>query len=299
MRTWAKTISVLAVSLLIVCGAFSGVRYLTKGDIAQQQTQQIPQLVPKRTGCVNALVLGVDEEEKRTDTILAVSYDLEDQQIRILSVPRDTRVYFQNGYHKVNAAYAYGGAEQSKSVVTALTGIPFTYYMVFTTSAFRDIIDALGGVYFDVPRDMYYRDPVQNLTIDLKKGYQLLDGRRAEQLVRFRRYPEGDIARVHVQQEFFRALAEQKINGGMIKSLPKLYGAWSKNIKTDITVGDVMKYLSDAADLSAEHITMYDLPGAYNDTDYGTSYWICDKEKTKELVRTEFGYENGNRTTEE
>lgn len=294
MRSWIKTFCTLALSLFIICGIFAVIRYFTAPRAQMAPEQQESPTVQEAVKPLNILVLGVDEEQTRTDTILAISYQPDKNAAHILSVPRDTRVYFGGDYHKINAAYGRGGAEQSQSVVTALTGLPFDRYMVFTTSSFRDIIDALGGVYFDVPRDMYYRDPVQGLTINLKKGRQLLNGEQSEQLVRYRRYPEGDIARVHMQQQFFHALAEQKLNASIIKSLPRLYSVWSNNIKTNITAADITAYLSKLSELSAENVSMHDLPGAYNDTDYGTSYWICNKTKTAELIRSQFGYENGN-----
>lgn len=289
MRSFIKIISALALSLIIVCASFAATRRMTAGQPEQTVQPAQETQAPKQTGKMNILILGVDKDQTRADTIMAVSCNLDENYIRILSVPRDTRVYFGGDHHKINAAYGRG-VQQIKETVTALTGIPFDRYMVFTTDAFRDVIDALGGVWFDVPRDMNYRDPKQNLTISLKKGYQLLDGDKAEQLVRFRRYPEGDIARIHMQQKFFAALAEQKLNKSIITNLPRLYGALSKNITTDISISDIMKYLPNMSDLSAENVSIHDLPGNYNDTDYGASYWICDKMKTKELVRAEFGY---------
>lgn len=290
MRSFIKVISALALSLIVVCTSFAATRRMSAGHTEQEAQPVQETQAPRQTGIINILILGVDKDQTRTDTIMAVSCNLDENHVRILSVPRDTRVYFGGDYHKINAAYGRGGVEQTKEAVTALTGIPFNNYMVFTTDAFRDVIDALGGVWFDVPRDMNYRDPEQNLTINLKKGYQMLDGNKAEQLVRFRRYPEGDIARVHMQQKFFAALAEQKLNKSIITSLPRLYGACSKNITTDITLADIMRHIPNVSDLSAENVSIYDLPGDFNDTDYGVSYWICDKTKTKELVRAEFGY---------
>ena len=123
------------------------------------------------------------------------------------------------------------GAQGSVEAVTRLTGIPINYYVEFGFEAFRDTIDALGGVYYDVPQNMNYDDPAQDLHIHLTKGYQLLDGDKSEQLVRFRRYPEGDIKRVEVQLNFIKTVAEQKMNSAIITKLPELYKALSKNIK--------------------------------------------------------------------
>ena len=134
----------------------------------------------------------------------------------MLSIPRDTRMYIGSKYQKINAAYAMRtkegkikGPNGTIDAVTRLTGIPINYYVEFSFDAFRETIDALDGVDFYVPQRMVYRDPEQGLYINLSKGQQLLDGDKAEQLVRFRQYPEGDIKRVQVQQDFIRAVAAQ------------------------------------------------------------------------------------------
>lgn len=299
MKLFLKGLSVLVVSLTVVSLVFFiGTRGKTQPEQPENMNTgvSVPQETQKETGRINTLVLGVDNDGLRTDTIVLVSYDLDKNDVNVLSIPRDTRVYIENGYHKINAAHAMGGSEGSLKAVQRLTGIPIDYYVEFTCSAFREVIDALGGVDFDVSRDMKYTDPEQGLYINLKKGYQHLDGDKAEQLVRFRKYPEGDIARVRTQQEFFQALASQKLNPGMIKNLPKLYQALRKNIQSNITAADVMKYLPNLSELQPDKVRMHRLPGHYNDTDYGTSYWICDKADTDRLIRQSFGYEQGRQT---
>lgn len=296
--------SILGISLAVILSAFfiaavCGV-FNSNAPIPEENgeiTEDLLEPVDKASGKVNALLLGVDNEGLRTDTIIIVSYDLDNDKINVLSVPRDTRMYVGRSYQKINAAHAISqngkikGPQGTIEAVTRLTGIPINYYIEFSFATFRNTIDVLGGVYFDVPRNMNYSDPVQNLYINLKKGYQLLDGDKAEQLVRFRRYPEGDIARVQMQQAFLTALCEQKLNASMIKKLPDLFKQLSEDINTNIKLVDVMKYLPNLADFSTENITMYQLPGNYNDTDYGASYWICNIAKTKELVEGTFGYD--------
>lgn len=296
MKLWLKACLILVISLSVVIGAFSAVKLLTANDNASENELtdvSVSEMSKKQSGIINVLVLGVDNDGLRTDTIMLVSYDMDKSMVNTLSIPRDTRVYFNRDYHKINAAHAVGGTSLSVDVVENLTGIPIDYYVEFTTTAFRDIIDALGGVQFEVDRDMKYSDPVQGLKIDLKAGNQLLDGAKAEQLVRFRKYPEGDIMRVKTQQKFFKELVSQKLNPAIVKDLPKLYRALKDNIKTDISSADILKYVPNLLELSSQNLQMYSLPGDYNDKDYGTSYWICDKTKTKDMVLNVFGYAEG------
>lgn len=298
-------LTILGISLAVIlstffvamgCGIFTG--NIGKTDDAEEMV--VP--VDKATGKVNALIMGVDADGLRTDTIMVASYDLDNGKINILSIPRDTRMYIGTKYQKINAAHAVSvkgakkGPEGTVEAVTRLTGIPINYYVEFSFETFRDTIDALGGVYFDVPRDMKYDDPVQNLHINLKQGYQFLDGDKAEQLVRFRRYPEGDIARVAMQQNFLKAVFEQKLNAGIITKMPDLYKQLSKNITTNVKLSDVVKYVPNISDLAMENIAMYQLPGGFNDKDYGASYWVCNMEETKTLIENTFGYDASNIT---
>lgn len=291
-------LGVLLVSCFAVLG-FSGI-FNKPEEPENSQTQP----VQKETGKVNALVLGVDKKGLLTDTIIIASYDLSENKMRLLSIPRDTRIYIDWGYQKINAAYSVEhnkggeGAQGTIEAVTRLTGIPINYYIKFETNAFQDLINALGGVEFDVPQDMDYDDPVQDLHIHLEQGLQHLDGDKAEQLVRFRNYRDGDIERVRVQQQFIQAVAEQHLNVGIITKLPELYTAIQENIETNATLTDVTKYIPNLLELTVEDISMYQLPGAFGDVEeYGASYWIADMAQVKALVEDVFGYDASNATT--
>ena len=254
--------------------------------------------VDKVSGKVNILILGVDNEGLRTDTIIVASYDATNGTINMLSIPRDTRMYIASKYRKINEAHAITqsngkikGPAGTIDAVTRLTGIPINYYVEFSFKAFRDTIDALGGINFDVPQRMSYQDPVQDLNINLSKGYQLLDGDKAEQLVRFRRYPEGDIKRVKVQQEFIQAVIDQKLNVQIVTKLPELYKALSDNVQTNLSLTDVIKYANSIVDIDKENVAMYSLPGQYSGSEYKASYWLPDMREIKLLVQNTFGYE--------
>ncbi len=256
--------------------------------------------VDKATGKANVLLLGVDKDGLRTDTIIVASYDLDNNKIDMLSIPRDTRMYIGNRWQKINAAHSLTkngkikGPQGTIEAVTRLTGIPINYYVEFSCEAFRNTIDALGGVEFDVPQRMYYRDPAQDLYIDLKPGFQVLDGDKAEQLVRFRKYSGGDIDRVAMQQKFIKALADQKLNLTILGKVPDLYKTLQNDVKTNFTLLDVMKYLPNLKELSSENITMHQLPGDFSGAEYVASYWIVNITELKTLVETVFGYDASN-----
>lgn len=291
-----KRITIFSVSLVVIIavsafmigmgGMFSG--YDNVDEIVK---------VEKGSGKVNFLLVGLDKGASLTDTIMVASYDLDNSKINILSIPRDTRMYVGTRYQKINSAYSISKDGKKKGIngtieaVSRLTRIPINYYIEFTLTAFRDTIDALGGVEFDVPQDMHYDDDVQGLNIHLKKGYQLLDGKKAEQLIRFRSYPMGDIDRVKVQQGFIKALAEQKLNLGIIENIPELFKTIGDNIKTNLNAGDVAKYALSMSEIVPGDVNLYEVPGMPNSSDYGASYWIPDMTALKGMINETFGYD--------
>lgn len=284
--------------IFVIAFGFGG--FTSPEEETAEENYTVP--VEKGTGKINILLLGVDKDGLRSDTIILASYDMDVNTVKLLSIPRDTRMYVGNKYQKINAAHAISqngkikGVQGSIEAVTRLTLIPVNYYVEFSFDAFKNTIDALGGVDFDVPQNMNYEDPTQDLYIHLTKGFQHLDGDKAEQLVRFRSYPMGDIARVEMQQSFIKAIAEQKLNAGIITDIPDLYNVLKEDIKTNFTLADVIKYANNLAELSAENITMFQLPGQFGGGEYITSYWIADMEQVKTLVETEFGYDAENAT---
>ncbi|MDD6736058.1 MAG: LCP family protein [Clostridiales bacterium] len=297
-----KQAAVFGISLAVLLTAFVIAVGLSGLFPGTDEDEEFVEPVSRETGVINILVAGLDKSESLTDTIMVASYDLDNDKINILSVPRDTRMYIGSRYQKINAAYSISkngkknGIKGTIEAVTRLTGIPINYYIEFTCSAFRETIDALGGVDFEVPQNMNYDDPTQDLHIHLTKGFQHLDGDKAEQLVRFRRYPMGDIDRVSVQQSFLKAVAEQKINASIISKIPDLYKVLTKEVKTNFTLSEVSRYAINVQDLTSENISMYSLPGTANGTDYGSSYWIPNMTELASLIEGTFGYDASNIT---
>ena len=295
-----KRLAVFGISLAVLVIAFVSVMwfgglFMTYEEVAEE-SENITE-VDKETGKINILVVGLDNDGTRTDTILIATYDMDNDAVNILSIPRDTRMYVGGRYQKINCAYAIKkdgkmkGVDGTIEAVSRLTAIPINYYVEFTFEAFREMIDALGGVDYDVPQNMNYDDPVQNLHIHLTKGYQHLDGDKAEQLVRFRKYPLGDIDRVKVQQNFIKELAKQKLNASVISKMPDIFKVLQKHIKTNFKPTDITKYALNVMDLSSENIHAYSLPGTADSESYGASFWVPDMEKTKELIEETFGYD--------
>ncbi len=257
----------------------------------------------KRNIKLNVAVLGVDKDGTRTDVVFVVHYDSATESISLVSLPRDTRVSLSqevksnisaagrsyNQVTKLNAVHAYSGEELGcKNTVLQiedLLGIKIDHYVKIDFEAFRAIVDAVGGVDMYVPRDMKWdmRD-TGDLLIDLKQGDQHLDGEKAEQLVRFRRYAEGDVGRIEVQQLFLKALAEKVLSTETIlKNLPDLISVLYKYIETDVSLPDAIKYMNYTDKINMGNITMETLPGVGQYIG-DVSYFIHDAEATREMV---------------
>ena len=249
------------------------------------------------------LVMGVSEDidAKLTDTIMLCAYYPNEQKVSILSIPRDTFVGTSttsaDSYDKINALYQTS-PERTLEAVRNLTGIDVRNYVVISNNALRDVVDAIGGVYFDVPINMNYDDWGQKLHIHLEKGYQLLDGDKAEQLVRFRHNNDGttypseygtqDIGRMRTQREFLKAAATQILTGNNIFKIDDIMQVVFENIETNLKMEDIIKYVPSATEFNPENIQSEMLPGV---ADYigVLSFYVNDEEETNALVSSLFG----------
>ena len=249
------------------------------------------------------LVMGISEdiEAKLTDTIMLCAYYPNEQKVSILSIPRDTFVgnstTSADSYDKINALYQTS-PEKTLEAVRNLTGIDVRNYVVISNYALRDVVVEIGGVYFDVPMNMNYDDWGQKLHINLKKGYQLLDGDKAEQLVRFRHNNDGttypseygtqDIGRMRTQREFLKAAATQILSGNNIFKIDDIMQVVFENIETNLKMEDIIKYIPSATEFNPENIQSEMLPGV---ADYigVLSFYVNDEEETNALVSSLFG----------
>lgn len=244
------------------------------------------------TGVTNLLVAGVDVDGYRTDLILMVQVNNIDGRVSILQIPRDTRVTNNRSDKKINSAY-FSGIDTLKKEVKSVTGLETDFFATITFDAFREIVDALGGVTVDVPVDMNYHDPVQGLTIELEAGRQKLDGEHAMMFMRFRKnddgtgYAMGDIDRNKAQAEFYSAVMKKALSPIGILKAPFLYSAVMENTTTDLNNAEVRELMLDVFKIGRKNIDIFQLPG---EADYrgGVSYFIRDEKEIGELIDGNF-----------
>ena len=290
----------LLISLLMVFAALSGI-YAAKiyttpysSIVSEFEAGTLHEVEIAKEKC-NILILGTDKEGLRTDVMMLAQIDPQTDHAVVMSIPRDTRVKYAGVSRKITEVHSVGhrkdkkGSEAAIIAVKQLTGIPVHHFVKVNFEAFRDSIDELGGVEFDVPQRMKYKDPYQDLNIDLQPGMQHLDGDKSEQLLRFRRYKNGDLDRIKVQQDFIHALAEQKLQMRYIGKIDDIYRIISDNMETSMTPGDAVQCAMQMLSIGTDKIETITMPGVPQDIG-GGSYVIPDYSGIDEVRKTSFGY---------
>ncbi|MBO0471772.1 LCP family protein [Enterococcus sp. DIV0242_7C1] len=172
-----------------------------------------------------------DEDQGRSDTLMVGHYDGKTKQPKLISIMRDSYMTFPAGsLDKINAAYAYGGAQMTKEVLNTNFDLPINYYVVMDFKEFSDIIDELypKGVKIDAEKDI-------NLDgVDILKGEQVMDGNTLLQYARFRMDEEGDFGRIRRQQQVMDALIDQSKDLIPIWELPQVAGKIVGKIDTNV-----------------------------------------------------------------
>lgn len=258
-------------------------------------TGKSQKLIENYTGSkepINLLVLIKEASGLHTDTIIIANYSPVTRQINLLTIPRDTKAnntsdikinnFYEIGLNKTKdatkAENKHKALEYTAQTISNLTDININYYVYLDIDTIKAIIDKLGGVYFDVPAKLRYRDPVQNLNIDLEKGYQLLDGDKTEQLLRFRKeqrryytseelkelkqfYNGSDLKRTEMQIKFVNALIDQKLNLLQLPNLIPIIGYTFENVITNTELNDVLALVSAFTQGSRPEMNTFKLYG--------------------------------------
>lgn len=295
----------IVVSIVLFCAGI-GVLYYVNSQFMSSETSASASNSPMKElfepfmqnkEPFNVLLLGGDKVNKNSDTMMLANFDPATCKVNIMSIPRDTKVTIENKTHKINYAYPHGGIELTVKTVSELLDVNIKYYAFVDTAAFRDIIDLLGGVYYNIPADMNYDDPTQNLHIHLKKGPQRLSGVQSEQFVRFRHpvkwtkeirqyYDGSDLKRMEAQQNFLKELMAQKLNLQYLPKLNSIINVVFENIETNFTLSEIVKMTGYTSKFKVENLTFLPMPGKpYDETPW---YYLCDIENVRAITAESF-----------
>ncbi|MDR1158554.1 MAG: LCP family protein [Oscillospiraceae bacterium] len=253
----------------------------------------------RREGVYTIILAGTDMDDYHTDVLMVAALDTVKGELNVLAIPRDTQVAVRRANKKINAAWGVGmnarSEDKSERVAGAIgqlrtelkTVIGFVpdAYAVVDLKGFVRLVDAMNGVEFDVPQDMHYSDPSQNLYVNLKKGRQTLNGDKAIQLVRFRStYAEGDLKRVEVQQAFLTEAFKQLISVKHIFKLPEFAAIAQENLRTDLSLGQMIWFGQELLKLEEDSITFYTLPGDPRAFYQGVNYVLVYRDEALKLI---------------
>ena len=268
----------------------------------------------RKDGYYTFLLLGKDTSSGSTDTIILVSYDVPNQQVNMMSIPRDTAVNVPWSVKKVNSVYSAkessgGGLENLKQQVAYLTGVMPDFYVLIEWEAVGEVVEALGGVEFDVPRNMNYDDPYQDLHIHLEKGLQVLNGEEAMGVIRYRHdnvradgvmpgYADGDLGRTKTQQAFLKACAKQALQLGNVTKVKEFVRIFMEHVETDLPLQNMIWFATQAMGMDADTIqscTMPNTPVSF----HAGSYVLPNGEEILEVVNQQFNPYNRDITAED
>ena len=240
------------------------------------------------------LVVGKEPDGYNTDTILVGTFDVEEEWLHIVSIPRDTLVNVPWWPAKINSVYSmsasgYGSWQYDSEIdglcaaVKDIMGYEPAYWAVIDIVAFEKLVDAIGGITFNVPYDMDKDEP----EIHFSAGEQWLSGADALKVVRYRDYPMGDIDRISVQQEFLKTLADEMLTLGNIPNIGKVYGIYDEYVETNLASGNIAWFIREFMKLDAESITFATMPGDYCLSIKGTSFVNIYLDSWLEMVNSD------------
>ncbi|MBE5812615.1 MAG: LytR family transcriptional regulator [Clostridiales bacterium] len=278
----------LFIMLVIFIGVYTYSR--VTGNSIEFEGTIFEAVTPKETK--NILVAALHTEGPLTDFIMVVQYNPTTKRVSALSIPRDTKVIGSiDG--KINSSYAKRKKmDDLIDRVQEVTSVPIDNYILLETKVVAEMVDAVGGITYDVPFDMKYDDNSQNLHINILKGKQTLDGENVVKFLRFRKNNDktiqwGDIQRIDLQQDFIKEAVKQVVTPEIIPKLPELIKLGLSMVKTDISYGEMIKYANDVLTFNMDNLRMEVLPGEAGYVD-GLSYYIADTKKTITLVEELF-----------
>lgn len=295
----------LLVILLMVGAIYIGFKFtdglLAIDDDSLLNDNKEPTVVetgPKKRDVLTVLLIGTDQrgrEAARSDTLLLGVFDRKEKTVNLISIPRDTRTKIPGrGTEKVNHAHSYGGAKLTQETVEEMLDIKIDGYISTNFAGFANIVDIIGGVELDVERRMYYPDE----NINLHPGVQVLQGEDALGYVRYRSDGRGDVGRMERQQKFLRVLADQMLSTSNMFKIPSLIRELNDNVKTDISIKDMVTVANSLRTISSDNLHTDTLPGEPIWLK-GVSYWQLDQKAVEDMLNKIFYYEEKEEILEE
>ena len=306
--------TVVSLLLILIIAAFSFIAYKIQRNgggltgilatVLGEDEEDLENLKP-----LKILVMGISgvDDYKLADTIMVIYYNPKTQAASLMSIPRDTyvgrrdRTTATQNYiasYKINTVFRSGtNIPEAIDRINDLTELNLENYLIIDTLALRKLVDQIGGVTFNVPIDMEYDDESQNLAIRLKAGEQVIDGQKAEWLLRFRHnnngttYPASygmeDLGRMRTQREFIIATLKQTLKPQNIFKLKQILNIANENVNTNIDFSLLKKYIPNAINFEVDNLKTGVLPGDVEMCN-GVSIYVANKARSRTLINELF-----------
>lgn len=302
-------ISVMVLASILISGTAYGIILMKKVETAADNSYEAvedrqgsvlrEEVVKPVEDNVSILFIGIDDSEtrnqgadsSRSDALMLATLNNKDKTIKLVSIPRDTLVYIPEvGYEdKITHAIGHGGTKATIETVEGLLDVPVDYYVRMNFNAFIDVVDALDGIYATVPYDRLEKDEFDVYSVQLKEGYQKLDGREALALARTRKL-DSDIERGKRQQEILASIIKKASSASSFTKYGNVIDAVGDNMKTDMTFDEMKSFFAYIKN-GMPKVDTLTLEG-YDDMSTGTYYWLLDDEsleETQELLQSHLG----------
>ncbi|WP_110112549.1 LCP family protein [Bacillus sp. CGMCC 1.16541] len=276
---------------------FAKAKSVVSGSYEELDRQSSPmregKIDPKQDN-ISVLFMGIDDNDNRkygdasrTDALLLATLNEKDKSVKLVSIPRDSKVYIpeRSTESKINHAHAYGGTKATIETVEYLFDVPVDYYVKVNFKAFIDIVDALGGIKFDVPYDLKEKDSNDRHNgVVLSKGMQTLDGEEALAVARTRKY-DNDVERGKRQQQIIEAMVKEASSIGSVTKYGNLIEAVGDNMKTNLTFGEMLSFYDYGTQGTNIDVQTLNLKGE-DSRDDGIYYYKLDEESVEEISDT-------------
>ena len=261
-----------------------------EADSPKTSSKHLASNSKRKDGVYTFMIIGMDKVAYNTDTIMVGRMDTINHSVEIVNIPRDTYVNVRTKIKKINSIYPYAvtkgenGVKNLRRGIEKLVGFPIDSYAFIDIVAAAKIVDTVGGVDFDVPVNMHYDDPGQDLHIDIDKGMQHLDGEDFVKVMRFRNtYQQGDLDRIKVQQDLLSALSDKLLSAGNIKNIDELLNIYDKYVETNLTKNNLYFYLQQFLLMDSESVHFQMMPNTPSMVDE-LSYVFINEEEWLKMV---------------
>ncbi len=262
-------------------------------DTAQtlpEETTEAPKPYEREEGKYIFLAVGVDKASGRGDAIILVSFDTRSGDVSAMQIPRDTYIEYGGEACKINSILLDYGVYAIRDILEVTLCINIDYTALIDLESLELLVDSVGGVEIDVPFDMKYDDPFQDLHIDIKAGLQVLDGKNATDFIRYRsNYADGDLGRVDAQKQFMSSLFHKIINDITLAQTIDLARNILPMLETDLIVDDAAYFAKEFFTAKERKLTMLTCPGfQLHKTEPEAWYYVLSRGGTLEAINKYF-----------